>query len=80
MPSSGSCGFMINLPIPYGFNVGSNGNGTFTTGGGIFGTITFISTIVGTFTASVVNPIYDSSESPKIYKKIIFSSMTALSP
>lgn len=72
MPTSGTCGFMINLPIPYGVNVaannGSDGNGTFTTGGSILGTLTFTSATTVSFTAAIVNPVYNSSNSPKLYE------------
>jgi hypothetical protein len=72
MPTSGNCGFMINLPLPYGIDVSTNngathGNGTFVTGGSIFGTITFTSATAGTFSGSIVNPTFVSNDSPAIY-------------
>lgn len=66
MPSTGTCSFLINLPIPYGVNPGQSG---YTTGGSVMGRITFTSATTGTLVGAVVNPTYKSDGSPDIYAR-----------
>lgn len=73
MPSSGTCSFMINLPVPYGVDISTRGGGTsnhpfgtYDTGGSLMGTITFTSSAGGSFTGTIVNPLYQVSESPSL--------------
>ena len=71
MPSSGTCGFFLSLPIPYGADIGkiggTNGAGTYYTGGSALGLISFTSSGAATLSATVVNPTYSTSNSPWIY-------------
>jgi hypothetical protein len=67
MPSSGSCAFLMTLPVPYGATVTSLGE----TGYNMIGKITFLSATTGTFSGRIVNPVFQSDNSPYILAKNI---------
>ena len=63
MPSSGSCSFMINSPVPFGLDPRFL---PYTTGGGGIGILTFTSSTTGTVVGAIVSPRYKSDGSPEI--------------
>jgi hypothetical protein len=67
MPSSGSCAFLMTLPVPYGATVTSFGE----TGYNVIGKITFNSATTGSFSGRIVNPIFQTDSSPYILAKNI---------
>lgn len=66
MPSSGTCSFLINLPVPYGLDPSLL---PYKTGGSFMGKITFSSASTGTLVGAVVNPTYEDNKNPSIYAK-----------
>jgi hypothetical protein len=67
MPSSGSCAFLMTLPVPYGASVTVVGE----TGYNIIGKFNFNSATSGTFSGRIVNPIFQTNNSPYILSKNI---------
>jgi len=67
MPSSGSCAFLMTLPVPYGASVSVMGE----TGYNIIGKFNFNSATSGTFSGRIVNPIFQTNNSPYILSKNI---------
>ncbi len=67
MPSSGSCAFLMTLPVPYGASVTSMGE----TGYNMIGRITFSSATTGTFSGRIINPVFQTNSSPYILAKNI---------
>lgn len=65
IPSSGTCALLMTLPIPYGFNVATNDR-PFTTGYNVIGQITFLNSSTGKFSGRIVNPSFNTSNSPYI--------------
>lgn len=63
MPSSGTCSFLINQPVPFGLDPSLL---PYTTGGSAIGTITFTSGTAGNFYGAIVSPLYKSSGSPDV--------------
>ena len=71
IPTSGTCALLMTLPIPYGFNVAANTDsnnvrGAFQTGYNLIGQITFTSATSGKFSGRIVNPTFNSGNSPYI--------------
>jgi len=66
MPSSGSCALMMTLPVPYGSTVTSFGGET---GYNIIGKITLTSPATGSFSGRIVNPTFQTNNSPYIASK-----------
>lgn len=67
MPSSGSCAFLMTLPVPYGASVTSFGE----TGYNMIGKITIINATTGVFSGRIVNPVFQTNSSPYILAKNI---------
>jgi hypothetical protein len=67
MPSSGSCAFLMTLPVPYGASATAMGE----TGFNFIGKITFTSATTGAFSGRVINPTYQANNSPYILAKNI---------
>lgn len=63
MPTSGSCAFMMTLPVPYGATVTSFGG---LTGYNLLGRMTFTSATTGSFSGRIVNPTFQTNNSPYI--------------
>lgn len=70
IPSSGNCALLMTLPIPYGFNVAANVRngvqGNFQTGYNLIGRINFLNSGSGSFSGQVINPTFNTSNSPVI--------------
>ena len=70
IPTSGTCALLMTLPIPYGFNVAANTTGGVTgvyqTGYNLIGQVTFTSATSGKFSGRIVNPTFNSANSPYI--------------
>lgn len=73
MPTSGSCSFSINLPIPFGVDVSTKGGGssdhpygTYKTGGSVMGVIIFTSTSTASFSSVIVDPLFSAISSPSL--------------
>ena len=63
LPTSGSCAMLLTLPIPYGVSIGPGG---YQTGYNIIGLMTFTSATSATASLRIVNPSFQSSDSPYI--------------
>jgi hypothetical protein len=63
LPTSGSCAMLLTLPIPYGVSIGPGG---YQTGYNIIGVMTFTSATSATVSLRIVNPRFQSSDSPYI--------------
>jgi hypothetical protein len=61
MPTSGSCALLVTLPVPYlsTANLGA-------TGYNLLGQLSFTSATAGTFNGSIVNPTFQTGNSPYI--------------
>ncbi len=61
MPTSGSCALLVTLPVPYlrNANLGE-------TGYNLLGQLSFTSSTAGTFSGSIVNPTFQTGDSPYI--------------
>lgn len=71
MPTNGSCALMLTLPIPYGFDVGSNVNrnnvrGVYETGYNFIGTIQFSGSSSVKLSGLIINPTFNINDSPYI--------------
>lgn len=71
LPTSGTCALLMTLPIPYGFDVASNVSsnnvrGALQTGYNLIGQLTFLNSTSGKFSGRVVNPTFNSADSPFI--------------
>jgi hypothetical protein len=70
IPTSGSCALLMTMPIPYGLNVANNTSGGVTgvyqTGYNLIGQVTFTSATSGKFSGRIVNPTFNSGNSPFI--------------
>lgn len=65
IPSSGTCALLLTLPVPYGFNVSGN-QGSYQTGYNLVGQINFTSSTAGTFAGRIINPTFNTGNSPYI--------------
>lgn len=61
MPSNGTCALLVTLPVPY-LSTSTLGQ----TGYNLIGVLSFTNSTSGTFSGSIVNPTYTSSNSPYI--------------
>jgi len=61
-PTSGSCAFLITQPVPLGADVTALGE----TGYNFLGVINFTNATTGTLSGYVVNPIYQTTNSPSM--------------
>jgi len=70
IPSSGTCAMLMTLPVPYGFNVSTNTRngvqGAYQTGYNLIGRIAFSSSSSGSFSGQIINPTFNTSNSPYI--------------
>lgn len=66
MPNSGSCAFLLTLPVPYGSNLVNT-----PTGYNFIGRLTFTSATTGSFSGRGVNPTYQLTDSPYISSQSI---------
>ena len=62
MPASGACAFLMTLPVPYGASVNTMGE----TGYNLIGKITLSSASAGVFSGRIVNPVFQTNNSPYI--------------
>jgi hypothetical protein len=65
IPSSGSCALLMTLPVPYGFNVANN-QGKYQTGYNLIGKIIFNGSSSGSFSGQIINPTFNTNNSPYI--------------
>ena len=61
-PTTGSCAFLITQPVPLGADVTALGE----TGYNFLGVINFTNATTGTLSGYVVNPIYQTTNSPTL--------------
>jgi hypothetical protein len=71
MPASGSCAMLMSLPVPYGFDVGANTTnsgvrGVYQTGYNLIGQIVFNNSSSGIFSGRIINPTFNTANSPFI--------------
>lgn len=71
IPTSGTCALLMTLPVPYGFDIAANISsnnvrGVYQTGYNLIGQVTFLSDKSGKFSGRIVNPTFNSSNSPFI--------------
>lgn len=71
IPTTGTCALILNLPIPYGFDVASNTTknnvrGVYETGYNFIGLIQFIGNNSMKLSGRVINPTFRSSDGPYI--------------
>jgi hypothetical protein len=62
IPSSGTCAVLMTLPVPLGVTIGQG----ITTGYNVIGQIKFSSSTTGKFSGRVVNPTFNTQDSPYI--------------
>lgn len=71
IPSSGTCAYLITLPVPLGITIFPYTG----TGYNVMGILTFTSASAGTMSGVVVNVTYKTSNSPSYEHSVIFTNL-----